>query len=837
MSFTTLFTKRAEGGVFNLKASREFFDKKSYQADKPVDEQELIKNQIIELGSQLTNNKDNAYLFDSQVGAEKQFDRPQLQIDYVKKIGLDINGSNICYSKSLIHSKHLIVSVWVEDDSPHQLDCLKKTYEGFLSQLGSLNENYGISAENCVMYVFFQHLDDMNFDFLYGKDRLRIIYKNQALLRDTPFFYSFVDINGLQESIEDRTPKLELLIIYKPRLTKFGLDRCMFMGILPHIKLNEKNNEEAIGIPLFFLNLEAGTIMKEGSLNQLYASLTTPSSPNPTDSKTSDIFYKNNNLAALGFVEEESGRQSKICNFFSSIQCYESTISSIYELGFGNLTSNFDLNRYCCMFKFSLNNLSKFVDYYFDRSLDYDYFDYESNIFLHLARFPIYITNEMGGGIAFNQSAKIELYSLKQDYASWTENNCKINASKWIRFIVYLSHLFFPCFKSSKSRLANYYNLFNMLSILIDFTFAGLVNIVSFIIFFFSFSSHYGAYTMLILFPTLTILTIISFLSGPIKINSSLIAALNLCFHVYYAFLIASSVESLVNIYEINEFAGLNIPAFVVLIILNFLFAIIPYILYYSRTIKLKSLVSALQFIAFFPNYTSTFIFGSFSFTFNPRHSTYKAFLILLFLAVNFLISVIIYRLNIFTSLNGLLGLSVIGTIMFGYRFAMILANYIKHKLRWEAKYSEHHTSRAEIKKVLSDNLTQKQVQIKLPPIEEEGSEIEEDAIESHRQLTQEKQDKKPIQEEIVVAVEEEASLANIKFEQPRKEIKVTPKDQEFANAKEVLPQSYHHEEDSIKELSDTLDFQSPQLRKNNLPNLDDEPKFKYEKEVNSKDQ
>lgn len=791
MSISPIFKIEKEGGYFSLNFSNEYTNKEQLEEiglisqlnklydDTTSNKQEtnnLIKKRLLEFYKENNNNN----LLNTKNKKKQKEQKPVLELDYLKKMGINIIGDDLCQISA---PKHLIVSFRVENDSPSEIDNLKKSYESFVLSLSSLSIEYGIKLNNILVLIFFKELKDLNYNYLYGNKSYSIIHRYQAEIKDVPFFYSFLsytcndklsnvanlinnnnfenidnNINNQSNTVNIIDNNIKIVGIHKPFLTNFSIERCLYMGILPHIKLHEFENND-INFPLFLLSVKAGTLFKNNCILKLYNALITSEEKfdhfleynqnlvyissnkndleiknndnntnkvnyenqnnfNNTDRldinknsnitsnvKPSDVFYSNNNILSIGYTTESyiQGKQS-CCRLYSSPLAYEHTLKSTYDTHFNNIQNSFDIPNSCYMFKFNMKDSNKIVDYFFEKSYGmYNTLDYENNIYLHYMRFPLFLTNTLKKEIVYVPEAIVELHKSKYEYWNWLEDSNKITATKWIKFFIQLKLLLCFCNKSIKYKCYNLMFFYNIILTFISFIIPSLINIVSYFIFTYAFNNSAVAYTLLLIYTILMVMTIIIYLTGSISRLEIPLYIITLFFGIYYYFTIIAAIPGLIKIYD-SYINLVNTGALATLIILNFIFLVIPYFLHYNKTITLSLLSAKFITLLFFFNYTSMFVFGAFSFMFTSKKAYLKASFILVYLILIFLFSTIIYSLNTVVNFKGMLGLAVIFTLLMAFKFVFILIDFFLYYFNKRLQVNLP-KNRAAIKSILSSYL------------------------------------------------------------------------------------------------------------------------------------
>lgn len=598
-----------------------------------------------------------------------------IELDYLKRIGLTFKGPEFCSE-----DKKLLISITIDNDSPAHLDILKKTLESVKISLKKIMCDYQINNSDIIIVINFMKIKQNNFLYLFDEKHAYLITKEDT---DKAFFYSRVAYGlDLENNYTDGLSfkDIDIVAIYHPGSNKFSVQKFLFIGILPHLKLSASSFSD----PIFLLNLEAGAIVNENTIELLFNSLVSYEKNSAlmeindnelyTDISRTTVFDDNKYLLSQGFVTDATIFRDREHSLISNISAYEETLFSIYEHNYRSLFSNFHLSQHCFMFKYSLKYYKQIVDYFLEKQQGQAILDYENNYHIHLSRFPMYIANEMKGEIDFVQSAKVGLFRPFTSYSEWVEDHITYKATTWTRAVFFISYLL-SCFTGKGCYYKHFYFIFDIFSVLFDYFFLSIFTIISYIILNFCFKSEYGAYTMVLYYPVIIVLNIVVVYSGAIKQLSTQVAVVNIAYVLFYIFLLITGIIGLTNIYD--EFkTDLNKAAFGVLFAFNGVFLIIPYLLYLNHTLIPSALLSAIQSIIFLPNYSSIFLYSSFKNFFSKEYLSLHGLHLIIYFSANFALAFVIYSIDVTNGQKGALGLTVIFTILQGIKFVLILINF-----------------------------------------------------------------------------------------------------------------------------------------------------------------
>lgn len=672
MSLETIFSQTDKTGIFYMNFHT-YLNSLVHSKSEENSEEKDIKSKLNTGGQErlsiLSNNPNNGG------GGEN------IEIEYLKKIGILMKGPDFCSSE-----KKFVFSINIENDAPLYIDNLKKTLESLKYSINHICNEYKLNSTDILVIINFLKLKLNNFLYLFT-DKNSYLITNEA--SDKPFFYAKInyDLDKGKENTEGFNSYfgVDLIAIYQPGSTKYLIQKYLFLGILPHLKLSSSSLSD----PIFMVNIESGVITEEKTLTLLFNSLIVDNNTSRTnfslpalednnmynDIQSITAFDINKTLLSIGFSQDEPSLRNRESSMISNVTIYEQTLTSIYDLNFRNLLNNFDISPYLFMFKYSLKNYKLMIDYFTSKHQGESIIDYEDNYLFHLSRFSFYLSNEMKANIEFVPDAKVNLYLPTSSYCSWVEYNTNLQATKWAKTFYFLNYII-DCF-SGKGCFCNYlYFTYDILSVFIDYFFLGIFTIISFIILNYCFESRYGAYTMLLYYPVAIVLTIVLFFLGPIKQLKYQIMFVNLTFHIYYLFLFITAIIGIAHIYSTYQ-ENLNKAAFCVLFILNGIYYLVPFLIYFSNTLSLRGIVSGFQTLILFPNYTTIFLFGSFRNLFSKEYLSLHSLNILVYFALNFCLAFVLYRLDPSTGQRGILGLIIIFTILHSIKFFLILGNIL----------------------------------------------------------------------------------------------------------------------------------------------------------------
>lgn len=652
MSLEALFSKSNQNGIFHLNL-HSYLSSLLISGSKGTDEE-----------IQLNTKNDNSQNSESK----------NIELDYLKKLGIQIKGSDLSTT-----DKKLVISINVENDSPMYVDNLKKTLESLKASINNVLLEYKLSYSDILIIINFMKLKLNNFLHLFGDKNTYLITKEG---NDKPFFYSqmkyFLDQEFRQEIFSYSS--IEIVGVYQPGSTKYLIQKYLFLGILPHLKLNSV----CLTDPIFLFNIESGVILEDRTIFLLFNSLVTTNNsssseiPNIEDNESfmdftkATVFDTNKNLLSVGFQQNSTLASQRSLNTISNINTYEHILNSVYELPFRNVIGYFDIPQYMFSFKYSLKNYKLMIDYFVNKQSSA--INYENNYYFHLHRFATYINNEMKSEIEFVQDASIGLYLPAVDYSSWTDYNTNIQATRWAKIFYFFSYIN-TCF-SGKFHWKSLFYLYDIITILLDYFFLSIMCIVSYIIFSYCFESEYGAYTMLLYYPFFIAICIVTFYSGTISQLYPVIIMINIAFYVYYIFLVITSIVGIAHLFDSYE-DDLNKAAFGILFAFNCIFYIIPFIIFFKTTLTCSSIIYGLKTLIALPNYTSVFLFGSFKNLFSKEFNSLHSLHLIIFLCLNFALTSVLYDISLDNGQKGILAIAIIFTILNGIRFCCIIINVI----------------------------------------------------------------------------------------------------------------------------------------------------------------
>lgn len=707
MSLEVIFSKFPESeGTFKYNLS-DYFKVNNIKA--PLEDSEQIDKKIdpIEINVDLEDKSSHSKNF-------KKVDR-----EYMKKIGIHMKGP-----QNYSSDKKIILSLNVEDDSPIGIDTLKKTLESLKESISYFANSYKLCANDFVIFLNFMNLNQSNMNFFIGKND-PLLFKsildnrfNDNCEHDKNFMYcklkfrleddtnKFKLQNNQQDLLKEENNKnqpfnkenpiisiqlkdIEIIGIYQPLMSHFQIQRLFFIGILPDIKLTSLSLSD----PIFFVNIENGSLLQENTLTLLINAMIQSDDSNYLlpDEKNSRYFEEIGSTTILDinevhlttcFVQNSKKFTERDHSVIANITSYEETLNSVYENHYRNVTSTIELSKYIFAYKYSLKHYKELTDYFIDRLEFNCILNYENNFHLHLTRFPLYLSNEMQLNSEYVSDAIVDLYIPNQSYISWVENRNNLKSNQFAKGFFFIDYML-QMFKCNGFYFKNLIYLFDLFFFAFDYLFPSIFLIISYIILQYTFKSEYGAYTMMLYYPVFFVISLTLFYTARPKKLQYHVISINGAFHLYYLFLIICGIIALARVFNDESFKeDTNKAAFGVLLVFNFFYYFIPYIINFRSTLNLQSIASGFETLAFAPNYSSLFLFGSLNNIFNSYFHYMHALNLIAFLVCNFLLGFVLFRISFKTGQKGVLGLALIYTILHSIKFLMIIGNYLYYQFK-----------------------------------------------------------------------------------------------------------------------------------------------------------
>lgn len=705
MSLEVIFSKFPESeGTFKYNLSTYF---KTNNIKAPLEDSEQLEKKV------------DPIEIDVEVKSSHSKMSKKVDSEYLKKIGIQMKGP-----QSYSSDKKIVISLNVEDDSAIGIDTMKKTLESLKESISYFSNLYKLSANDFAIFINFMSLNQSNLKFFIGKNDPMILKTmldsrfSDNCEHDKNFMYCKLkfkleeDINRfkLQNNHDDilkednnknqpfnnenpncsiQLKDIEIIGIYQPSMTHFQIQRLFFIGILPDIKLRSVSLSD----PIFFLNLENGSLLQENTLTLLLNSMIQSDETNysPPDEKNMRYFEEIGTTTILDinevhlstcFVQHSTKFTEREHSIPANITSYEETLNSVYENSYKNITSTIELSKYIFAYKYSLKHYKELTDYFIERLEFNCILNYENNYYLHLTRFPLYITNEMQLNTEFVSDAIVDLYIPHHSYISWVENRNNIKSTQIAKGFFFLDYCV-KIFKCEGFYSRNLIYFFDLFYFCFDYLFPSIFLIISFIILQYTFKSQYGAYTMMLYYPVFFVIALTIFYTARPKKLEYHVMSVNGAFHLYYLFLIICGIIALAKVFNDSSFTQeTNKAAFGVLLVFNFFYYLIPYVINFRSTLTLLGTVSGFETLAFAPNYSSLFLFGSLNNIFNSYFHYMHALNLISFLVCNFLLGFVLFRISFETGQRGVLGLALIYTILHSIKFLMIIGNYLYYHFK-----------------------------------------------------------------------------------------------------------------------------------------------------------
>lgn len=571
------------------------------------------------------------------------------------KLGIDTESNEL--STSNFDSKVLFISITVE--SENDMPSLNSTINSIKLNITNLSTVLGIAESNILVIVsLLNHsisLETFNHFFMSS---------GSTYMLGTPYYFAFTKYSSFSNSFN---VDLDFLMVYNHQMTKFSSQKMIQIGLIPHLT----NIETIQSRKTVLINIDSGVTFKEDSISLLVRSLILSKS----DGYSS---------AAVGYPKYSISRFN-INNFFSCLSEFENiqrvTFGSQMEGLYGSTQIT---HKFYCLNLSDLHMHEALYKYYTNLT----FYDYDSNIHLHDSALTEFIAHSEGKRRTIHLVPDA-CYSLdvhaSYTYDKWLLNNAMLNSAYLSKSFNQASNLF------KRPGLRTLLSVYNIIISTFRLLLPGLITLTMFVICMIGFKKLNPSYGMTALFPLVFVISLMTSLIGELKYTKGIQIVINVFFIFYFWFAKILIIVALNNSFKLQQSldAFINKDAFIALIVINFVFAVVPYMLNCKSNFSCKGIASSLAFILMYPSYLSNLMSLTYQNIFNQVNGQLKLLLILIVLIANFIISMLIYTVHSHSGSHSyLLAIAIIGTIVYSIRFFSIVWFFVLYNNCRKAEFT-----------------------------------------------------------------------------------------------------------------------------------------------------
>ena len=611
------------------------------------------------MSKETNNQKENSLISNSQMikdtkGQNANITKPQedttlipsitssKQFTYLKQVKsfpFTFSLSSLSSLSFIKHKYNLVFCIPIASDS---IDCstqLKLTVDSIYKNISHLSE-FNIKSNNVLLCLFIKEINkETNFEWLYTEeDQVKQLYKNSEQYEYLCNFLSCVNLEQTDNTID------ALMITKRTSMTDIEIPKVFYSAICESIRNDLKTNTDPIAdYVLYSIMMKIGVILSDSSVKNMILSA-------KTNEHKSVCVVPSIEIIPMGV--------------FSHIKQYELVHTSIYDNHFYNAISYVSASSTLCLIKVSQSILATMKLFYESRinlSSSIEYHDWKLSLCLNQLGYKVVYQPCIEGHIMMKY---ITYTDLMNSYNDNIKGRLAVNYDLLLDWIFNWN----ICNVLSKIFLA-----FRLIGTLFEMLLPAFFLMVLYTIFYEGFgltTNGSGAYFFTAIYVVL--IALFTFISLSSTKSNKISFILYIIYELYILIALLTSIAAMhyVRINKHNSSYKFNTAAIVILILLNFIFGVIPMCIN-IRKILINIVDMLLYLVLGCPNYTSVFLItgivnmsDSYGHSEDIDDSTRKLSIVSIWFVVNVLISMFVLLMDTRSArVNCVLALSIIFTI------------------------------------------------------------------------------------------------------------------------------------------------------------------------------